>query len=77
MSPIIFSLCGPLAIHAYGVCIAVGAATGIFLLMQDKKLQKIISPEALTTTLQLIILSGYVGGRLGFLLSESDRKSVV
>ncbi|OGB86499.1 hypothetical protein A3J41_01250 [candidate division TM6 bacterium RIFCSPHIGHO2_12_FULL_38_8] len=71
MSPIIFSLCGPLAIHAYGVCIAVGAATGIFLLMQDKKLQKIISPEALTTTLQLIILSGYVGGRLGFLLSES------
>ena len=71
MSPIIFSLYGPFAIHAYGVCIALGVILGFFLLTHDKKLQKIISHDQLVTTLQLMIFSGYLGGRLGFLISES------
>jgi phosphatidylglycerol---prolipoprotein diacylglyceryl transferase len=71
MSPIIFSLYGPFAIHAYGVCIAVGVLLGFFLLTRDGKLQKVITTDELITTLQLMIFAGYFGGRLGFLISES------
>lgn len=71
MSPIIFSLWGPFAVHAYGVCIAVGVFFGFFLLINDKKLQKIISSNDLVSTLQIMIFAGYFGGRLGFLISES------
>lgn len=72
MNPVLFQMWGPLAIHAYGVCIAVGALIGIFLLTRDQKLSKIVTQDQLMTTLQLIIVSGYVGGRLGFLISEFE-----
>jgi phosphatidylglycerol:prolipoprotein diacylglycerol transferase len=44
---------------------------GFFLLTRDVVLKKIISTDGLIATLQLMVLSGYVGGRLGFLISES------
>ncbi|MBP6892628.1 prolipoprotein diacylglyceryl transferase [Candidatus Babeliales bacterium] len=72
MNPVLFHVWGPFAIHAYGVCIAVGALIAIFLLTCDQKLSKIATQDQLMTTLQLIIVSGYVGGRLGFLISESE-----
>lgn len=75
MSPIIFSLWGPLAIHAYGLCIASGVILGFFLLTRDVKLQKILSMDALITTLQLMIFCGYLGGRAVFLLFEATSLS--
>lgn len=72
MNPVLFHLFGPLAIHAYGSCIALGAVSAIFLLMRDAKMQKIVTQDQLMTVLQLVIVSGYVGGRLGFLISESE-----
>jgi phosphatidylglycerol:prolipoprotein diacylglycerol transferase len=72
MNPVLFQVWGPLSIHAYGVCIALGAVIAIFLLTRDQKLSKIVTQDQLMATLQLIIVSGYVGGRLGFLISESE-----
>ncbi len=72
MNPVIFQIWGPLAIHAYGLCIAVGAVIAIFLLTHDEKMKKIVSQDQLMTSLQLIIVAGYFGGRLGFLISESE-----
>ena len=72
MNPVLFQVWGPLAIHAYGVCIALGAVIAIFLLMRDQKLSKIVTQDQLMTALQLIIVTGYFGGRFGFLISEAE-----
>lgn len=71
MNPILFTFWGPFAIHAYGLCIAVGVFLAFVLMLRDKKLQQIVTIEELVTGIQLIILSGYLGGRIGFLLSEA------
>lgn len=72
MKSMIFHIWGPIAIHAYGVCIALGAIISVFFLTRDKKLAKIATHDQLMTALQFIIVSGYFGGRLGFLISESE-----
>ena len=72
MNPVLFQVWGPLAIHAYGVCIALGAVIAIFLLMRDQKLSKIVTQDQLMTALQLIIVTGYFGGRFGFLISLAN-----
>lgn len=72
MNPVLFSLYGPLAIHAYGLCVAIGVMLALALLLHDKKMNKIISNEDLITTIQLMIIVGYFGGRMGFLLSEAE-----
>ncbi len=72
MNPVLLHLYGPFSIHAYGACIALGAVIAIFLLMRDAKMQKIVTQDQLMNALQLIIVSGYFGGRLGFLISESE-----
>ncbi len=75
MNPIIFTLYGPLAIHAYGACIALGVLVVIFLMGRDAKLQALMNFEQLMNCLQFMIIAGYLGGRIGFLLSESDKWS--
>lgn len=70
MNPTLLTLWGPLAIHAYGLCIAIGATIALVLAMRDKKLASLIKPDDLITSLQLLIFAGYVGGRIVFLISE-------
>lgn len=72
MSPILFHIWGPLAIHAYGVCIALGVLLAFVFITHDSKLKKILSAHDLLQALQLIMLSGYLGGRIVFLLSEAQ-----
>lgn len=72
MSPILLTLYGPFAVHAYGVCIAFGVSIALLLILRDKTLKKTVSTDALINALQLMILAGYIGGRMGFLLSEAQ-----
>ena len=71
INPIIVTLYGPLAIHAYGVCIAIGVVIAIYLMARDIKLQALVSFDQLINCFQFMIIAGYLGGRLGFLLFES------
>jgi phosphatidylglycerol---prolipoprotein diacylglyceryl transferase len=70
--PVLLTIYAPLAIHAYGLCIAVGVGLAVFLMLCDTKLLKIICKEQLIFTMQLMIFSGYFGGRLLFLFSEAQ-----
>lgn len=70
MSPVLFHIYGPLSIQAYGLCIAIGGLISFYLLCKDSKIQRIVSESTLITSFQLIILSGYFGGRIGTMLSE-------
>lgn len=70
INPTILHVYGPLSIHAYGLCIALGAIIAIYLLYHDKKTLTIIPEQDLLFSLQLIIVTGYLGGRILYMLSE-------
>lgn len=70
MSPILLHLWGPFSIHAYGVCISLGILIALWLLQKDKKAQSLMSQQDLIASLQYIIISGYLGGRIVCMLSE-------
>lgn len=72
MNPILIHIWGPLSIHAYGTCIALGIMIGLWLMSKDKPLQKLISDADLAKALQLMVLSGYFGGRILCLMSETS-----
>lgn len=72
MSPTLFNIWGPLSIHAYGICIAIGAAVAIFLVMRDAQLKRILSSDDLTHSFQIILLAGYFGGRLVCMFSHQE-----
>jgi phosphatidylglycerol:prolipoprotein diacylglycerol transferase len=72
MSPVLLHIWGPLAIHAYGLCIAIGVSITIWLLWRDQKLQKLISADDASVSLQIIIACCYLGGRITCLLTEPE-----
>ncbi len=74
MNPVLFKLYGPLAIHMYGLCIALGAIISFYLFNKDPKIKTYFSQHTLITVLQLIIIGAYVGGRVVCILT--DYKSV-
>lgn len=70
MSPVLLPIYGPLAVHAYGLCIAIGGLIAFYLLYHDKKATSLISESTLVTAFQLMLLSGYLGGRIVLMISE-------
>ncbi len=70
MNPTLLHIWGPLSIHAYGFWIAIGACIAILLAKHDPKLKKIINFHDFLTVIQIIIISGYFGGRILSLISE-------
>lgn len=63
-SPIIFTLYNTIAINSYGLCIAIGALIGYYLLERDVVIKKIMSPEKLSSVAIFIIVTAVFGGRL-------------
>lgn len=63
-SPTLFTLYGALAINSYGLCIAVGAFIGYYLLERDVIIKTILSPEKLSSVALFIIITAVFGGRL-------------
>ncbi len=72
MPPILLHIYGPIAIHSFGLMIALGSIVILYLLQQDKPLHKIISVEQLGTLFQLSFFSGMIGGRVLFLMTNSS-----
>ncbi len=72
MPPILFHIYGPIAIHSFGLMIALGLIVTLSLLLRDKPLQKMISHKQLETIFQLSFFSGIAGGRIWFLMTNSS-----
>lgn len=70
MPPILLHIYGPIAIHSFGVMIALGLIITLYFLHHDKALQHIISPNQLATIFQISFFAGIVGGRTWFLLTN-------
>jgi phosphatidylglycerol:prolipoprotein diacylglycerol transferase len=71
MNPILVHIWGPFSIHAYGFLIALGACVAVLLAKHDQRLKQIISFQDFLTAVQLIVVFGYLGGRILCLLSET------
>ena len=70
MPPILFHIYGPIAIHSFGVMIALGLILTLYLLNKDKPLQGLIDNEELTKIFQISFIAGIVGGRIWFLMTN-------
>ena len=70
MPPIILHIYGPVAIHSFGAMIVLGLIITLYLLHQDKPLQKLISEDQLATIFQISFIAGIAGGRTWFLLTN-------
>ncbi|RJX34302.1 MAG: prolipoprotein diacylglyceryl transferase [Desulfarculus sp.] len=68
MYPILFSI-GPVAVHTYGVLLALGAALGLWLLGRLARLAGLDADKISSLAIWLLI-SGIVGARLLFVLLE-------
>jgi phosphatidylglycerol:prolipoprotein diacylglycerol transferase len=71
MNPILLHIWGPFSIHAYGLFIALGACLAVFLAKHDQILKKLCSFEDFLTSVELIVLFGFLGGRILCLTSET------
>jgi phosphatidylglycerol---prolipoprotein diacylglyceryl transferase len=72
MPPILFHIYGPIAVHSFGLMIAIGLIVTLSLLYRDKPLQKLISGKQLETIFQLSFFSGIAGGRIWFLITNQS-----
>ena len=70
MFPRILHLYGPLWIHSYGVMIALGFTVFLWLTYRHPTRIKLISGELYLNTVFLGLLSGIIGGRLLFVITE-------
>lgn len=76
-SPKLITLYGSLAIHTYGLCIALGLLSAYYLLSHDKKINKIITLPELTNIFTGLILAGIIGGRLLFIFENYNTLSFI
>lgn len=72
MNPILIHIYGPLSIHIYGLCIAIGGLISFFMLSRDKKMQNLASEQTMITILQVILISGFLGGRILEMASQPE-----
>ena len=72
MSPILFHLYGPFAIHSFGVMIMIGLLLALFLLHRDQQLKEFITDEQLATIFQISFFGGIIGGRIWFLITNAS-----
>ena len=70
MPPILLNIYGPIAIHSFGVMIALGVIIMLCLLHRDAKLAKLVSHDQLTTIFQIGFVAGIIGGRVWFLMTS-------
>ena len=70
MYPRILHIYGPLWINSYGVMIAIGFSLFMYLTYTNPKREKIISSDTFFNTIFIGLISGIIGGRIFFLISE-------
>jgi len=72
MRPILLSLYGPIAIHSFGVMIALALIITFYLLDRDQPLQQLLGKNQLSNLFQISIVAGVVGGRIWFLCTNTE-----
>ena len=72
MSPVLLHIYGPFAIHSFGFMIILGLILTLYLLDRDKKLQKIVTHQQLATIINVSLISGVVGGRIWYLITNAS-----
>lgn len=72
MSPVLLHIYGPFAIHSFGLMIVLGLILTLYLLDRDKKLQKIVTHQQLTNIINVSLISGVIGGRIWFLITNAS-----
>lgn len=70
MYPDLFSI-GPVTIHTYGVFVAMGIFSGVILAMKLGE-QEGLSPSIISDICFLIIISGVIGARLGYIIINTS-----
>lgn len=73
----ILHIYGPLAIHAYGVTIALGLSTFLWFIRKDNRLNNIVNPEVFNNIVALGIFVGIIGGRFLYSISEWEHLSLL
>lgn len=63
---------GPFSIYSYGLAIAIGLALIVWLMQRHPKFSRLNLHHHFTSIVSVGIISGLVGGRLLYTLSESD-----
>lgn len=72
MNPILLPLYGPIAIHSYGLCIAIGILLFIFLVRQHPLYKKLNLEPIFSTIISVGVFSGLLGGRILYLISQNE-----
>lgn len=72
MNPVLFPIYGPIAIHSYGLCIAIGVFIFIFLIRQHPLYTKLNLEPIFSTIITIGVFSGLLGGRLLYLISQGE-----
>lgn len=68
-----FPIFGPIAIHPYGICIALGVIVALLLASRNNTWQKQINRDQLITLINISIIAGIVGGRILSILTEDEQ----
>lgn len=72
MKPILLHIYGPIAIHSYGLCIAIGLVLFMFFVRQHPLFEKLKLEPIFNNVVALGIFSGLLGGRILHLISEGE-----
>lgn len=72
MYPKILHIYGPLYLQSYGLCIALGVAIFGWLLFKDNRRCKIMSDDQFHWLIMIGIISGVLGGRLLYCITERN-----
>lgn len=70
MYPVLITITDSLAIHSYGVAIAIGIIVAAYFALKDPLRKALMSADTMTSCLTWLIISAIAGGRVLFLLSE-------
>jgi len=74
MNPVLFHLFGPLSIHTYGVCIALGVLVALILATHNSLVKNnSLLEKHLLSLVNITIIAGIIGGRLLYVLSEPNQ----
>lgn len=71
IDPVLFTICGPFAVHAYGVAIFIGIALALFLSLVDYRRARIINKDDLFSLISWSIFIGIISARILHIILDS------
>lgn len=64
---------GPIAIHVYGVCIALGVIVALILAYRQRWWERYVSQDMLIMLINLAVIAGIIGGRALSVITDYDQ----